>query len=145
MVLEQKLKVKTRGHSETEPETEQQQEGLKLSHPDSTIPIIKVDKQTYKVLKILFHVQHEDAGDLARAIKWDDFKRAMARIGFSVQHLHGSAWQFNPRTYTGSNASRGILFHEPHPEKEVPLVLARLYGRKLERAYGCSGSSFELA
>jgi len=108
--LEQKVKPKTRGTSEPI-----QDERTLAPTPGPIAHTIQVDKQTYKVIKVLFHIQHEDTSDLARAIKWDDFKRAMMKLGFSVQQLRGSAWQFLPSASDG----RGILFHEPHPGETV--------------------------
>ena len=56
----------------------------------------RVDKRSYKVFKSLFHVPSSESSEYLRAIKWDDFRRAMISVGFSAEKLHGSAWQFAP-------------------------------------------------
>jgi hypothetical protein len=106
-------------------------------------PTYTVDKRSYKVFKTLFHAGQEESGELGRMVKWQDFERAMSRLGFSVAKLQGSAWQFTPGATM--DVTRGIQFHEPHPSSDIPLVLARRYGRRLERVYGWNGDTFKLA
>jgi hypothetical protein len=67
----------------------------------------------------------------------------MTRVGFAVEKLQGSAWQFTPGV--DSNAERNISFHEPHPESDVPYVMAKRFGRRLGRVYGWSTDTFKLA
>jgi hypothetical protein len=67
----------------------------------------------------------------------------MTRVGFAVEKLQGSAWQFTPSV--DSNAERNISFHEPHPESDVPYVMAKRFGRRLGRVYGWSTDTFKLA
>jgi hypothetical protein len=62
-------------------------------------------------MKALFHVALSDTEDFPKAIKWDEFKRAMVRIGFAVKKLQGSAWQSTPGE--ALHVDRGIHFHEP--------------------------------
>jgi hypothetical protein len=86
---------------------------------------------------MLFHAPND--GELPRSIRWTEIRNALAKIGFAAEKLHGSAWQFSP---TAIDLPRGIQFHEPHPNSEVPLVLARRYGARLARAYGWDGTMF---
>jgi hypothetical protein len=102
-----------------------------------------VDKRTHRVFKTLFHIPLSDLGETPKAIKWDDFKRAMARTGFSAEKLQGSAWQFTPCSST--DVLRGIQFHEPHPDSSIPYIMARRFGRRLQRVYGWHGGMFKLA
>ncbi|KAI4944559.1 hypothetical protein J4E91_008562 [Alternaria rosae] len=102
-----------------------------------------VDKRAHKVFKTLFHVPLSDLGEAPKAIKWDDFKRAMIRAGFSAEKLQGSAWQFTPCGST--DVVRGIQFHEPHPDSSIPYIMARRFGRRLQRVYGWHGGVFKLA
>ncbi|KAI4624857.1 uncharacterized protein J4E87_005338 [Alternaria ethzedia] len=102
-----------------------------------------VDKRAHKVFKTLFHVPLSDLGETPKAIKWDDFKRAMIRAGFSAEKLQGSAWQFTPSVST--DVARGIQFHEPHPDSSIPYIMARRFGRRLQRVYGWHGGVFKLA
>jgi hypothetical protein len=110
---------------------------------DNTATQIVVDKRTHRVFKSIFHVPSSELGDITRAVKWDEFKRAMVRVGFTAEKLQGYAWQFMPTSST--NAERGIQFHEPHPNSDVPFILARRFGRRLERVYGWSSGMFKLA
>jgi hypothetical protein len=78
-------------------------------------------------------------GELPRSIRWTEIRNALTKLGFAAEKLHGSAWQFTP---TAIDLPRGIQFHEPHPNSEVLLVLARRYGARSMRAYGWDGTMF---
>ncbi|KAJ4351555.1 uncharacterized protein N0V89_006898 [Didymosphaeria variabile] len=103
---------------------------------------VKVDKRTFKTIKSIFGM-HAQAGDVPKVVKWDEFKRTMIRTGFSAEKLQGSAWQFTPQGNT--NVERGIQFHEPHPDSDIPYAMARRFGRRLERVYGWTRETFKLA
>ncbi|CAA9958131.1 hypothetical protein PTMSG1_01704 [Pyrenophora teres f. maculata] len=140
--ISEKVKQKTRGNQNTStfasapPAT-----GTHINIPDSaskdTPKLLNVDKRTQKVFKTLFHVPSAELGDAPKALKWNEFKRAMVRVGFTAEKLQGSAWQFMPTSSVG--VKRGIQFHEPHPDSDVPVTLARRFGRRLERVYGWCG------
>jgi hypothetical protein len=102
-----------------------------------------VDQRTHKVFKTIFYTPTTDTGDLPKVVKWAEFKRAMTRVGFAMEKLQGSAWQFTPGV--DSNAERNIQFHEPHPDSDVPYVMAKRFGRRLGRVYGWSTDTFKLA
>ena len=112
--------------------------------PDSDTVRISfiLDKRAYKVMKILFYVASSDNEELPKAVKWDEFRRAMVRIGFSAEKLQGSAWQFTPGT--SLEVDRAIQFHEPHPDGDITYLMARRFGRRLQRVYGWDGSTFKL-
>lgn len=110
---------------------------------DSSGNIFIVNKASYKTLQVMFHVPADDIGELPRAIKWNDFKRAMVSVGFSAEKLQGSAWQFTPTKDVG--AERSIQFHEPHPVSDIPYIMAKRFGRRLFRVYGWNGEIFRLA
>lgn len=144
--FKKKLKIKTRGEAApvavpTEdvsiPEDDLGEAGASEERN------IQVDKRSYTVFKSLFHVPSSESSEYSRAIKWDDFKRAMTSVGFSAEKLHGSAWQFAPVT-NQLGLERGIQFHEPHPDKEIRFTDVRRFGRRLHRAYGWDGSMFQL-
>lgn len=103
--------------------------------------IFTVDKRTHKVFKALFHSPSNP--DLPGEIPWSDFLHAMVSTGFSAEKLHGSAWNFTPRSPDVA-VERSIQFHEPHPSNKIPFLWARRYGRRLARAYGWSGDMFRL-
>ncbi|KAF2451689.1 hypothetical protein P171DRAFT_347641 [Karstenula rhodostoma CBS 690.94] len=103
---------------------------------------VKVEKRTFKTIKSIFGM-HAQAGDVPKVVKWDEFKRTMIRTGFSAEKLQGSAWQFTPLGNT--DVGRSIQFHEPHPDSDIPYALARRFGRRLERVYGWTRDTFQLA
>jgi hypothetical protein len=135
----QKPKAKTRAVPGPLPHTAMPEPDL----PDQAKPTYTVDKRSYKVFKTLFHTGQEESGDLGRVVKWQEFERAMSKLGFSVIKLQGSAWQFTPGA--AMDITRGIQFHEPHPSSDMPLVLARRYGRRLGRVYGRNCDTFKLS
>ncbi|KAI4619016.1 hypothetical protein J4E83_005968 [Alternaria metachromatica] len=101
-------------------------------------PLYHVGKDAYAVLKALFYMPNDN--ETPGKIRWDQVVATLTKLGFAVEKLHGSAWQFTPKKL---DLPRGIQFHEPHPGGEVPLTLARQYGRRLARAYGWEGKMFK--
>ena len=101
------------------------------STPDGTI---RVTKRAHKVFTSLFPAPN----GTTISIPWQDFLHAMSSAGFSCEKHHGSAWVFSPN----DTGKRGIIFHEPHPEKKISGVIARRFGRRLERVYGWSVGTF---
>jgi hypothetical protein len=142
LAVEEKIKTKTRGSPTYHAETDNDQAAQAVSIPPCETSII-VDQRTHKVFKTIFYTPTTDTGDLPKAVKWAEFKRAMTRVGFAVEKLQGSAWQFTPSV--DSNAERNISFHEPHPDSDVPYVMAKRFGRRLGRVYGWSTDTFKLA
>jgi hypothetical protein len=61
--------------------------------------------------------------------------------GMAAEKMHGSVWQF---TSVGGNEQSRILFHEPHPRGKLAFVVARRYGRRLNRRYGWERDTFKL-
>ncbi|KAI4939171.1 uncharacterized protein J4E92_000454 [Alternaria infectoria] len=101
-------------------------------------PLYHVGKDAYAVIKALFYMPNDK--ETPGKLRWDQVVAALTKLGFAVEKLHGSAWQFTPKKL---DLPRGIQFHEPHPGGEVPLTLARQYGRRLARAYGWEGRMFK--
>ncbi|KAK3669234.1 hypothetical protein LTR78_010888 [Recurvomyces mirabilis] len=101
-------------------------------------PVFAVDARALKVFRTLLFFTpsaHATPGELA----WTDFLYAMDSVGFHIEKLHGSAWQFQP---TKLGIERGVQFHEPHPSGKLTYRVARRIGRRLERAYGWFSGSF---
>jgi hypothetical protein len=67
----------------------------------------------------------------------------MGTMGFSPEKFYGSVSQFTPSDQA-TNVSRNIQFHEPHPDKKIPFLLARRIGRRLNWAFDWSGDIFVL-
>ncbi|KAJ8111837.1 hypothetical protein OPT61_g5657 [Boeremia exigua] len=137
----EKVKAKTRG--DAKPSTHRTADQAKHTHLNSTERSFTVNKATYKVMKTLFHVPTHEASNLPTNIKWNDFTRAMINIGFAAEKLQGSAWQFTPKGDVG--AGRSIQFHEPHPDSNIPFVMAKRFGRRLFRVYGWHWGLFRLS
>lgn len=108
-------------------------------------PVFKVDKRAMKVFAMLFFQPSNSRSQLPGEIPWSNFLYAMHQVGFAVEKLGGSSWQFIPGpTLEGSGCqyARGIQFHEPHPISKIRFHMARLYGRRLTRAYGWCADTF---
>jgi hypothetical protein len=103
---------------------------VKIGKDENIAALITVDKRAHRVFKTIFHVPSSELGEIPKAVKWDDFKRVMVRVGFTAEKLQGCACQFMPMSST--NVERSIQFHEPHPNSDVPFMLARRLGRRLE-------------
>ncbi|XXH06128.1 hypothetical protein Hte_012573 [Hypoxylon texense] len=101
-------------------------EGPKLSD--------QVDKRTSKVVSALWVV--EGGSQVPGQIPWTEFLHAMYRIGFGVEKLPASIWQFTPGpTIVGHlTAARPIIFHQPHPETSHSLLIMRRVGKRLEKS-----------
>ena len=80
--------------------------------------LFKVDKRTCKGFKALFHSSFNS--DILGEVPWPDFLHAMNSIGFSMEKLQGSAWNFTPPNVF--DVGQSIQFHEPHPASKIPLI-----------------------
>lgn len=136
--LAAKTKEKTRG-APGNPEAEPEQE--RDPSPEAT-QVFTVNKTDHRIFKMLFHMPEDNATPIKKTT-WRAFCTALTNLGFSAEHLPGSAWQFEPPAHLG--LGRGISFHEPHPSDEIHLDMARKLGRRLNRAYGWHGAMFKAA
>jgi len=71
-------------------------------------------------------------------IRWGDFEKAMAQLGFDIVQTEGSSVRFDPPT---GNA-RPISFHRPHPDSTLTPILIKWTGARLKRCYGWTISTF---
>lgn len=100
-------------------------------------PMFTVDRSAMQVFEALFY-RPSAASQQPGEIPWSHFLQAMHQVGFAMEHLGGSVWQFVPGPdleQCGSEYSRGIQFHEPHPSHKIPYYMARTFGRRLAKAY----------
>ena len=102
-------------------------------------PTIAVSKRAYKVFSALFYNPMKDPPP--GEIPWSEFLHALSSIGFAVEKQYGSAWLFTPP----DTHQRTIIFHEPHPSRNIPILIVRRHGRRLERAYNWTSETFVLA
>lgn len=142
MDVSEKVKLKTRGTLHPAEDIHEPAQDKTVEEVDETPQIFSLDKRTYKVFKALFGMHSLVPGDIPKAIKWDEFTRAMVHVGFAVEKLHGSAWQFTP---TQIDVQRSNQFHEPHLEVEISHKMARRFGGRLSRAYDWTCDTFMLA
>lgn len=170
-----KAKIKTRGVARAPPPEPAETERRRLatsasestaspsssSSPTDVTPPeekLKVDRRALAVFETLFH--RPSPGAQPGEVAWAEFTHAMHRVGFGVEKLGGSAWQFTPGAAlalaltrgsggrgggaAAAGCARGIQFHEPHPVAKIPFRTARRYGRRLARTYGWCAEVFEL-
>jgi len=142
LAIEEKIKPKTKG-STNNAVVDEAAHPVPAASEYTSQQTFTLDKRAYRTMKALFHVALSDNEDFPKAIKWDEFKRAMVRIGFAAEKLQGSAWQFTPSKTL--DVDRGIHFHEPHPDSDIPYIMARRFGRRLERVYGWRSEMFKLS
>ena len=131
-------KNKTRGRP-TPGLSEQTNGSIPSDVPDDPQPTFHLDARALKVFRTLFYTPSADA--TPGVIPWTDFLHAMVSTGFRPEKLYGSVWQFHP---TQLDVERSIQFHEPHPVAKLPYLVARRFGRRLERAYGWRAGMFKL-
>ncbi|KAI2777526.1 hypothetical protein F4815DRAFT_481069 [Daldinia loculata] len=112
----------------TSPSAQQQQQPLNAPRQ-----LIRLQRRNIEVIKALF------LGNARTEIRWGSFLRAMEKIGFKIQPVKGSSYQF---TYPNSHG-KSILIHKPHPRQVISKALARNIGNKLTRAYGLAADQFE--
>ncbi|KAI0853366.1 hypothetical protein F5Y00DRAFT_257391 [Daldinia vernicosa] len=114
----------------TSPSVQQQQQPLNAPRQ-----LIRLQRRNVEVIRALF------LGDARTEIRWDSFLRAMEKIGFTIQPVKGSSYQF---TYPiSSGKQKSILIHKPHPRQVISKASARNIGNKLTRAYGLTADQFE--
>jgi hypothetical protein len=74
---------------------------VKIGKDENIAALITVDKRAHRVFKTIFHVPSSELGEIPKAVKWDDFKRVMVRVGFTAEKLrvvHVSSCLCLPRT-----------------------------------------------
>ncbi|KAK0750512.1 hypothetical protein B0T18DRAFT_480122 [Schizothecium vesticola] len=140
----EKIKIKTKGIfpgstppiEAATPETTP----TELSPEQPTPPTVAVDAHALKVFRTLFF--NPGATSSPGEVPWQDFVRAMTSTGqFTAEKLYGSAWQFQRRDGEGQAS---IQFHQPHPRSKIHFTMARRMGRRLNRTFGWTGSTFVL-
>ena len=143
LAVGEKIKPKTKGSPESVMVDVPQTHMIGTADEGNVPQVFRLDKHTLKEMKTLFHVPQSNHEDLPKEVKWHEFKRAMAHIGFAVEKLQGSAWQFTPGE--SLHIRRAIQFHEPHLVSDITYIMAKRFGRRLERVYGSNGASFRPA
>jgi hypothetical protein len=78
---------------------------------------------------------------MSKVVKWNKFLHAMTQCNCAVEKLQGSAWQFTLLNHM--SIERSIHFHEPHPNNDIPFIMSRRFGRRLERVFGWNKATFK--
>ncbi|KAJ5614193.1 hypothetical protein N7528_007847 [Penicillium herquei] len=139
-IVQVKKKVKTRGKKQQKSAPVAKLEASEQPKPADPQPTFAVDARSLKVFRTMFF--NPSTTSKPGEIQWTEFLHAMKSVGFGATKLYGSAWQFEP---TKPGIERNIQFHEPHPQGRLAFLVARRFGRRLNRAYGWSGGTFFLA
>lgn len=135
-----RIKPKTRGITNS---TTQQKVPEVQTPPDNPSPtelIFKLKPRAHKVFRTIFFQPNQN--DLPGEIAWVDFLYAMRAVGFGIEKLMGSRWQFTP---TKGDVTRGLQIHQPHSPgttSKIPYLDARRIGGRLSRVYGWHGEMF---
>ncbi|KAK5736050.1 cell agglutination protein Mam3 [Elasticomyces elasticus] len=115
--------------------------------PEDAVPsvTIKVKKRTHRVFSALLP---ESGAENHHKIEvaWDDMLQAMADIGMMPEKLYGSVWNFKPtEECVVEGMTRGIQFHEPKEVRRGNKIgphMVRVFGRRLQHAYGWTAGMF---
>lgn len=91
LAVGEKVKPKTKGSLESVIVDVPPTHMVGTADEGSVPQVLRLDKRALKAMKTLFHVPQSDHDDLPKGVKWHEFKRAMAHIGFAVEKLQGSA------------------------------------------------------
>ncbi|KAK3328093.1 hypothetical protein B0T19DRAFT_423676 [Cercophora scortea] len=140
------VKSKTRGIAHQTPSPQVEKSGTSAEVDSETQQEAQQPGQTFsvnaralKVFRTLFY--NPSTTSTPGEVAWNDFLHAMTSMGFAVEKLYGSVWQFRP---TRHGITRPIQFHEPHPKGKIAYRHARRHGRRLRNAYYWSGDMFVL-
>ena len=141
--FQHRVKVKTRGEpsvpERTREAADSQEDDPSTSGEESVPERIPVESnKDFKTFSSLFRSPAAEGS--AGELDWKKFVHAMTQVGFTAQHLDGSAWVFAKVPGAGR-----ILIHEPHPESKITPHIARRIARRLQRNFGWSSETFVLS
>ncbi len=121
-------KTKTRGSpAATVPATPSAIEGVQTRCP----AVIRMKTDCLSTISKAFPSM--GGSDFKGIVEWNQFTTAMIAAGCSATHIGGSAVSFGnvPNVNTGKYGT--IVFHKPHPEATLDLIMLRINGRMLRR------------
>ncbi|KAJ3935936.1 MAG: hypothetical protein NXY57DRAFT_987714 [Lentinula lateritia] len=105
----------------------------------------KLPKKVHKTFQRI--LENDDNPNLAPdapkkgQVRWDDFEKAMKRVGFDIVQTAGSSVRFDPPAKT----ARPITFHRPHPDSLLTPFMIKWIGGRLNRCYGWTTATFLVA
>ncbi|KAK4620580.1 uncharacterized protein CLAFUR5_10683 [Fulvia fulva] len=99
--------------------------------PTPSLPPIPVKHETLGLFNKMFP---DGDAETKSDVRWDVFVQAMADAGFVATDASGSAVNFS------SDGQGRIVFHRPHPDPVIDLVMLHTMGRRLSKSFGwCAG------
>ncbi|KIK62926.1 hypothetical protein GYMLUDRAFT_242014 [Collybiopsis luxurians FD-317 M1] len=144
-----KLKVKTRPavsvQAEQSDEELKAEEEEEVSLPEFLPTNFKLPKKIHKTFQRILEKDEDtnlppDAPKKGQ-VRWEDFEKAMKRVGFDVVQTAGSSVRFDPP----AKMARPISFHRPHPDSLLNPVMIKWIGSRLNRCYGWTTATFLLS
>jgi hypothetical protein len=102
--------------------------------------VIKVKAESLRILLRLFPSTNEK--EFKGKINWQQFVSAMVDAGCSAMHNGGSAVTFGNVQNVNDGKEGTIVFHKPHPNRELELPELRINGKRLRRRFGWNPEVF---
>ena len=99
-------------------------------------PHVEVNRETVRLLTRMF-APASDTKVNKSSVKWDDLVAALMDAGFQATANGGSAVTFKSMSGQGS-----IVFHRPHPDPTVDMIMLRSMGKRLAKWFGWEADTF---
>ncbi|CAG1973305.1 unnamed protein product [Fusarium graminearum] len=106
--VQPKAKTKTKGDPRIEDKISTMTLEPEVTEPQQRFP---VDSRALKVFRTIFF--NPEVTSTPGSVVWNDFLYAMASVGFQIEKLYGSVWQFTP---TKLDVERDFKFDEDLPD-----------------------------
>jgi hypothetical protein len=78
-----------------------------------------------------------------KAVLWDKFVDAMAKVDFVSRRSGGSAVTFEPSGVSKWYGQGSIVFHRPHPDSSIDPVMLNSVGKRMKKWFGWSKETSE--
>jgi len=101
---------------------------------------ITVSSETLRIFSRMFPSKAD--ATFKGVIRWPQFVAAMADAGCSATHNGGSAVSFDGVTNEHGQCGGSIVFHKPHPDSEVDLIMLQTMGKRLRKWFGWDREMF---
>ncbi|KDQ53725.1 hypothetical protein JAAARDRAFT_72366 [Jaapia argillacea MUCL 33604] len=101
----------------------------------------RLSRKVVKVFRRFLDDDKDEDPNLKKGqLKWNDFEKAMTKVGFRIKQSCGSSVRFDPPPEMHDSPS--ITFHRPHPDPVLTPGLIRRIGYRLHRRLGWKASDF---
>ncbi|KDQ53732.1 hypothetical protein JAAARDRAFT_61117 [Jaapia argillacea MUCL 33604] len=103
--------------------------------------VFQLGRKIVKVFRRFLEDDNVEDPNLKKGqLRWNDFEKAMTKIGFRVKQTCGSSVRFDPPVDLKDSPS--ITFHKPHPDPVLTPGLIRRIGYRLHRRFGWKAGDF---